>query len=740
MSAAAGRSSTGLLALAAAALALGAIGAAVDDARVFSRLRFAIQRNAAELPSTRAVNRRQVVRGLPLMSIYLKPGDLKTLLDNKMEHGRKWERTGSVSYFDGGRLRFAGEAGVRVHGGGSRITSPRQGFRLFFRRRYGTLQFAPGVLFPPESDPLKRLVVHNDVRADPDGTRWHLVNPLAYDLARRVGGITPETKPARFFLNGEDQGLYVLTEHFDDEYFDAHMPGRRVTMELADMEALRDTLERIRPLTMDAVAAHIDIDNLTSWFLAVVFAATRDAYQGPGQFLDEDRARGGWFWITWDMDQSFRTWDLDSFQYLLERIGQRPRGRRPSEPRAFVLTTLIAEDPRFREYLARRVDTMLNHQLTRAFVEERRAHYASTALQFGVPDTRYLERQREFLEKRPGFVRAIAEQWLSTAPGIPVSVSRPGGGALQVDGFEKGAGYDGTYFPGREVVIRVPDGEARWYVNGAFAAKAPELRITADRPLQVTALGNGEELPHTAGPPPPREPADPPRDSAPAEWRRIPAGTFFVGCTDGDAQCEANEQPRQQATVAAFDLMSTEVTVEQYRAFATASGRSIPRQPHWSGPKHPLVNVTYDEAVAFCTAAGGRLPTETEWEYAVRGGRSEFAYSTGPTLDPDALNGRGIGARDRWGMTAPVASFPPGAFGLYDMIGNVWEWTSSWYREDAAWAEPRLEPPPPDSDQFLKTIRGGSWDNTWGTLRVSRRIGLSPRGRHNLYVGIRCAR
>jgi formylglycine-generating enzyme required for sulfatase activity len=723
----------------AAALALAAIGAVIETAGLFPRLRFAIQRDPRQLPSSQAVDTQLVVRGQPLLSVHLQPKDLQSLLENKLEHGREWERRASVSYFENGTLRFAGEAGIRVHGGGSRITSPRQSWRLFFRRGYGTPQLPPALLFDADVDPLKRLVVHNDVRTDADGVAWHLVNPLAYDLARRIGCITPETKPARFVLNGEDHGLFVLTEHFDDEYFAAHMPGRRITMELEDMEALRARLDGIRPLTMADVAALVDLDNMTSWFLAVVFAATRDAYQGPGQFLAEDRVQAGWFWVAWDLDQSFRSWDLDSFLYLLERVGERPRGRRPSEPRPTIFTTLIAEDAGFRQYLAGRIDTMLNHQLTPEFLEERRAYYARIAADFGA-STSYLEPQREFLARRPAFVRTIAEQWLNTGPGVAVSVLRTDGGRLIVDGFEKDGTFDGTYFPGREVVVRVPDGQARWYVNNTLVSNAEEIRITADRPLVVAAVtGQGTE-PAAAQPPAP-PPEDPPSPPLALEWRSVPAGEFLAGCVEGDRQCEANEQPRRAAAVrAGFELMAREATVEQYRAFARVTGREMPRQPHWSGPEHPVVNITYDEALAFCEAAGARLPTELEWEFAARGGRGDAVYITGLRLDREAVNGQGTHARDRWGMTAPVASFPPGTFGLFDMTGNVWEWTSTWYREGPDWTEPLPEAPLPTSPEYLKTVRGGSWDSAVVNLRISKRVGLSPRGRQNLYVGIRCAR
>ncbi|MGH9373451.1 MAG: CotH kinase family protein, partial [Vicinamibacterales bacterium] len=366
----------GLLAALAAAAMLVAVGVAVERLDPFPLLRFAIQRSPTELPSTSAIDKREIVKGYPLVSLYIEPATLRALLDHKMEHGRDWERPSTLSYFDDGHLRFTAQVGARIHGGGSRLTSPRQGFRLFFRRQYGATRAPAGVLLDASSDPLRRVVIHNDVRRSRNGVRWHMINPLGYDFARRIGAITPETKPVRFFLNGEFQGPYVLTEHFDDEYFDAHMPGRRVTMKIEDMRVLRARVDATHPLTMEAAAELLDLENVTTWFLAVVFAATRDAYQGPGQFLDEGRERAGWFWVTWDVDESFRDWDLDSFQYLLERVGERYRGRRPSEPRGTLLTRLIAGDARYRAHLASRVDDMLNHQLTRAVTAERAAHYA----------------------------------------------------------------------------------------------------------------------------------------------------------------------------------------------------------------------------------------------------------------------------------------------------------------------------------------------------------------------------
>ena len=231
-----------------------------------------------------------------------------------------------MSYFDTGKLQFATGVGVRIHGGSSRHVAPRNAFRLYFRRKYGLRELPRGLVFSPEAQPIRRLIIHDDFRRE-WGVHWYFVNPLAYDIARKIGAIAPETKPVRFFVNGEYYGPFVLTERFDERYFAAHFGYDDVLLSQDEMNNLWDWVARTRPLTMKAVSQHVNIDNLTQWFLAVLFCATRDAYQGPGQFLDQTNEVGGWFWVNWDMDQSFRSWDLDSYQYLLERVGEGRRGR-----------------------------------------------------------------------------------------------------------------------------------------------------------------------------------------------------------------------------------------------------------------------------------------------------------------------------------------------------------------------------------------------------------------------------
>ncbi len=222
-------------------------------------------------------------------------------------------------------------------------------------------------------------------------------------------------------------------------------------------------------------------------------------------------------------------------------------------------------------------------------------------------------------------------------------------------------------------------------------------------------------------------------------WQRIPPGTFTMGCTSGDTECETGEYPARRVTLTkAFLMAETETTVSQFEAFARTTGAQMPPRPAFpAGSDHPIVNVSWDEAVQFCRWAGGRLPSEAEWERAARGGTDAGRYPWGNSITHRYANYLGTGETDHWTGTSPVRGFGANQFGLYDMSGNVWEWVEDWYEESYYERGSRTDPLGPGAGQ-QRVLRGGSWSNGPRNLRVSFRFRSPPADRFVSY-GFRCA-
>ncbi|MEI6273210.1 MAG: SUMF1/EgtB/PvdO family nonheme iron enzyme, partial [Phycisphaerae bacterium] len=176
---------------------------------------------------------------------------------------------------------------------------------------------------------------------------------------------------------------------------------------------------------------------------------------------------------------------------------------------------------------------------------------------------------------------------------------------------------------------------------------------------------------------------------------------------------------------------------------------------------HPVVQISWDDAAAYATWAGKRLPTEAEWEFAARGGLEQKRYAWGDEFMPDGKRMANIWQghfpdrntnEDGFAGTAPVKSFPANGYGLYDMIGNVWEWCSDWfdaraYRQAASGvcenpAGPARSFNPENPEASQRVIRGGSFmcaENYCRNYRPSARRGTDwDTGLSNL--GFRCVK
>lgn len=225
------------------------------------------------------------------------------------------------------------------------------------------------------------------------------------------------------------------------------------------------------------------------------------------------------------------------------------------------------------------------------------------------------------------------------------------------------------------------------------------------------------------------------------QFRQIPAGTFTMGCTPSDSECDPDESPPHRVTLSkAFMMAQTETTNAQYGRCIAEGACSAPTPSNdYNDPgkhDHPVVNVTWDDAKTFCRWAGARLPTEAEWEYAARGGRTESRYPWGASISHDSANYKETGGRDQWSGTSPVGSFEPTGYGLYDMSGNAWEWVADWYGD---YSQTDVRNPSGPSSGPRRVLRGGSWSSVPRWLRVSFRVRGAPGYRLGS-DGFRCAR
>ena len=215
----------------------------------------------------------------------------------------------------------------------------------------------------------------------------------------------------------------------------------------------------------------------------------------------------------------------------------------------------------------------------------------------------------------------------------------------------------------------------------------------------------------------------------------IPEGSFQMGCVSG-LNCRDYEKPLHKVNINAFKLAVTEVTFEQWDACVAAEGCShYPEDEGWGRGKRPVINVSWDDAQQYikwlnaASSGGYRLPTEAEWEYAARAG-STTKYSWGNSID--CSKARYSGGKestcyyrkhdDSYRGTALVSSYPVNAFGLYDMHGNVWEWTQDCWNKSYSGA-PRDGSAWQSGECKRRVVRGGSWFDNAVSLRAVFRSG-----------------
>ena len=235
----------------------------------------------------------------------------------------------------------------------------------------------------------------------------------------------------------------------------------------------------------------------------------------------------------------------------------------------------------------------------------------------------------------------------------------------------------------------------------------------------------------------------------------IPAGEFEMGSSIGDP----DERPVHTVNVDAFYIGMYEVTNAQYKEFVDATGHESPvywKYSNYNEPNQPVVGVTWEDANAYAKWAGKRLPTEAEWEKAARGGLIGKKYAWGDSSTPPSGAGNFAdetakkvfrkwdiisGYDDGFSHPAPVGCFDSNGYGIYDMMGNVWEWCADWYDSGYYSKSPKDNPKGPAAGAE-HVLRGGSWFSDKDYLRVSNRYNYNPSYtmKCSCNIGFRCAK
>jgi formylglycine-generating enzyme required for sulfatase activity len=311
------------------------------------------------------------------------------------------------------------------------------------------------------------------------------------------------------------------------------------------------------------------------------------------------------------------------------------------------------------------------------------------------------------------------------------------------------------------------------------SAPAQQTAVLAPAP-QPAAPSSGDAAGTSRTPEPAVTPGKAFRDCPDCpELVSIAAGSFSMGSSPGDQADRPEEKPAHKVTIKPFALMTKEVTRDEYAAFVKATNHEVGGgcfqadggDGKWDDNgdfmkpgiaqqgNHPVVCVSDHDAEEFAawlsekTGKPYRLPTEAEWEYAARAGK-KTSYPWGNDVGNDgcksmnAMDNSGhkkypindiMACDDKFVTTAPVGSFPANAFGVYDMLGNVWEVTSDCWHDDYKGAPTDGSSWEEDGGCAKHPMRGGSWlENPWDSRYSSR--WAAETDDHNTSVGFRLAR
>lgn len=262
----------------------------------------------------------------------------------------------------------------------------------------------------------------------------------------------------------------------------------------------------------------------------------------------------------------------------------------------------------------------------------------------------------------------------------------------------------------------------------AFVNRRQDLNSVIERVVRGSEIERSPEPPGESSSPKPLDMKTNEKDGLIHVW--MPAGTFIMGCSPDDSECDTEEKPPHKVTLTrGFWIGETEVTQEAYERVM----RTNPSE--FEGAKRPVESVTWHAALAYCKSVGMGLPTEAQWEYASRGGEASTRMGSLGTMAWYFGNSGSA--------THEVRTKKKNGYGLYDVLGNVAEWTADW-REPTlygpvsnGYSGRQQVDPVGSANGEERIVRGGDWATKADNLRLSARDHSNPEN-HGSGIGFRC--
>jgi len=448
----------------------------------------------ANLPSSKVIDSEKFIGDWPIISIVTDDDNLyspeKGIVTNYVGRGQKWERLAYVSYYEDKKLLFATSAGLRLHGGSSRLPPTKEerqnrlmltenarkkdpSFRLYFRDDYGINNIPEGLIFGSDAKRIKTLVVHYE-----KAKGWPFRHCLSYDIVNRLGGVAGKAKPAILYLNGEYRGAYFVSEHVSKRQWACRLGHENFAFHRYKGKSEKDSekvykemvswaTNKRKKMTLKEAQKYIDVENLSCYLFASAFCGNTDGFQGAA-ILETEKPDGKWFWINWDMDGS--SWHRKADTRKVWEMAL-PR-KYSSGLQPILFERLLTESPEYRTFFARLVTDLLNHRINYEYLDSRLEYYDRLGKAIGVEEDGFL-RGTHFFKHREDYVRSQMARFpfFGVNEYYEFQLKGPDETEYIIDGYREHTGYKGKYFKGMPVTVKIEKTPkhkqfSHWLVNG----------------------------------------------------------------------------------------------------------------------------------------------------------------------------------------------------------------------------------------------------------------------------------